>query len=100
MTITHLIAAVAVGAVIGIAGRFIMPPRRRVPVWLPVAVGVGAALLGTVVARLADSGSAGFSMAELAMQLTFGALGVALVAATADRQPMDRASQDRTGRSR
>jgi uncharacterized membrane protein YeaQ/YmgE (transglycosylase-associated protein family) len=100
MTIAHLIAAVAVGAVIGIAGRLIMPPRRRVPIWLPVAVGVGAALLGTVVARLADSDSAGFSIVELVVQVTFGALGIALVAATADRQPADSVRQDRTGRSR
>ncbi|GIF01257.1 GlsB/YeaQ/YmgE family stress response membrane protein [Paractinoplanes rishiriensis] len=100
MTITHLIAAVAVGTAVGIAGRLIMPPRRRVPVWLPVAVGIGAALLGTVVARLADSDSSGFSIAELTTQLTFAALGIAWVAATADRQPMDSASQDHAGRSR
>ena len=90
MTAVSLITAVAVGALIGFAGRLATSARRRIPLWLPVAVGVGAALLGTIIARLADSDAAGLTGTEVVLQVVLGALGVAVVVATGDRRPVER----------
>ncbi len=89
MTAVSLITAVAVGALIGIAGRLATPARRRTPLWLPMAVGIGAALLGTIIARLADSESAGLTRTEVVLQVALGVLGVSLAVATGDRRPVD-----------
>jgi len=83
MTVTSLATAVVVGVALGIAGALV---RRSVPFWLPAAVGVGAAVFATVVARIAADLPSGFSPAELGLQVVFAAGGVAVVVATADRR--------------
>lgn len=90
MTGLSLITAVAVGAVIGLAGRFLAFRGRTVPVWLPVAAGVAAAVMATVIARMANSDRPGPTVLELVLQVLFAAAGVAVVAVTADR-PASRA---------
>jgi hypothetical protein len=89
VTAVSLITAVTVGALLGLAGRLATSARRRTPLWLPVAVGVGAALLGTIIARLADSEAAGLTRTEVVLQVVLGVLGVALVVATGDRRPVE-----------
>ena len=99
MTISSLLTALAVGVVLGISGRFLVPAGRGVPFWVPLAVGIGAALLGTITARLAGIDTAGVSAIEVLLQTIFAGVAVALVTATADRRPSD-ARYDRIGGSR
>jgi uncharacterized membrane protein YeaQ/YmgE (transglycosylase-associated protein family) len=90
MTATSLISAVSVGLVLGILARWLVPACRNVPFWLPMAVGVGAALLGTVAARLAGINTSQVSPVELVLQVTLAGFGLGAVAATADRRPAGR----------
>jgi hypothetical protein len=83
MTVTSLVTAVAVGAVLGVAGWVV---RRGVPFWLPPAAGVGAAVFATTIARIAADLPAGFSLTELGLQVFFAASAVTAVVATADRR--------------
>lgn len=92
MTGTGLFSALLIGILIGAAGHLAVP-RGRVPFWVTLGAGTAAALLGAIVAGMAGIGVTGFSIAELLVQLVFGAIGVALVAGTADRRPADH--QDR-----
>ena len=87
MTATSLLTAVTVGLVLGILVRWLVPACRGVPFWLPLAVGVGAALSGTVAARLAGVDTSQVSVVELVLQVALAGLGVGAVAVTADRQP-------------
>lgn len=87
MTGTSLVTAVTVGLVVGALARWLVPACRGVPFWLPLAVGVGAAVLGTVTARLAGVDTSQVSPVELVLQVTLASLGVGAVAVTADRQP-------------
>ncbi|SDT27837.1 GlsB/YeaQ/YmgE family stress response membrane protein [Actinoplanes derwentensis] len=94
MTGLSLITAVAIGAVIGIVGRVLTRRGRNVPLWLPVAAGVAAAVLATVIARMANSDRPGPTLLEIVLQVLFAAAGVAVVAVTADR-PSSRSSARR-----
>ena len=87
MTLTSLATAVVVGVALGVAGAL---AGRRVPFWLPPAVGVGAAVFATTIARIAADLPSGFSPAELALQVIFAAGGVAVVVATADRRTSEK----------
>ncbi|GAA2528679.1 GlsB/YeaQ/YmgE family stress response membrane protein [Pilimelia columellifera] len=78
MTIGGIISALVVGLIIGALGRLVLPGRQSIPVWLTMAIGVAAALLGTVIARavgMADT--AGIDWTELALQIALAAAGVA-----------------------
>jgi hypothetical protein len=87
MTGTSLITAVAVGLVLGVLVRWLVPACRGVPFWLPLAVGFGAAIMGTVAARLAGVDASQLSPVELILQVALAGLGVGAVALTADGQP-------------
>ena len=82
MTVTGIITALIVGLVVGALGRLAVPHRRNIPIWLTMAVGVVAALLGAVLVRLAGINPSGFSLLELLLQVVLAAAGVALVALT------------------
>lgn len=97
MSVMHLVAAVAVGVGVGFIGHLVMPAGRRVPFWVPIAAAVGAALLATITAHMADSDPTGVSTTDIVMQVVFASLTITLVAATADRRP---ARRDRDGRVR
>jgi hypothetical protein len=86
VTAASLVTAVTVGLVIGVLARWRVPVCRGVPFWLPSAAGVGAAVLGTVGARLAGVDTSQVSPVELILQVTLGGLGVAAVVRTAGRQ--------------
>ncbi|OJF15239.1 hypothetical protein [Couchioplanes caeruleus] len=87
MTALSLIIAVTVGLVAGVTGGLQVRRSRPVPLWVPVAAGVAAAILATVIARMADSDRPGPTLVELLLQVIFAAAGVAVVAVTADRPP-------------
>jgi uncharacterized membrane protein (UPF0136 family) len=87
MTAFSLIIAVTVGLVIGVAGRLVACRGRSAPWWLPVSAAVAAAVLATVAVRMANTDHTAPTLLEVALQLLFAVVGVAVVAATADRIP-------------
>lgn len=86
MTGNALIHALVVGVSVGILGRFVLPGRDA-PVWLAIAVGLGAALLGTITARVAGVDVAAPSALRLAVQAGFAGAAVTLAVVTARRTP-------------
>ncbi len=86
MTITGLITALIVGLIVGALGRLVVPGKQRISIWLTLAIGVAAALLGTILARLVGINASGFSFLTLLIQVGLAGLGVALVAGTAMRR--------------
>ncbi|MFC4070295.1 hypothetical protein [Actinoplanes subglobosus] len=90
MTGQSLIIAVTVGVVLGVAGRLLAGRRRSLPLWLPPAAGVAAALLATVLTRMAATDPPTPATPEIILQVLFAAAGVTIVALTADRPSADR----------
>src|SRR3954451_25289059 len=52
MTVTGVISAIIIGAIIGALARLILPGRQHIPIWLTILVGVVAALVGAWLARV------------------------------------------------
>ncbi|HZM83871.1 MAG TPA: hypothetical protein VFC19_49775 [Candidatus Limnocylindrales bacterium] len=87
MTVEGIISAIVVGLIIGALGRLVLPGRQNIPVWLTIVVGIGAALLGTAIARgmgLADT--PGIDFTEILIQVVLAAIGVAVVAGFSNRR--------------
>jgi uncharacterized membrane protein YeaQ/YmgE (transglycosylase-associated protein family) len=80
MTVAGIISAIIVGLIIGALGRLVLPGRQAIPIWLTVLIGIGAALLGTAIARAAGlADTDGVDWIEVFIQVVIAALGVALV---------------------
>jgi uncharacterized membrane protein YeaQ/YmgE (transglycosylase-associated protein family) len=91
VTVTGIISALIVGLIIGALGRLVVPGRQNIPIWLTLLIGVGAALLGTVLARaIGVADTAGVDWTELLFQIVLAAIGVALVAGMAGRRRVSR----------
>lgn len=87
MTPGGIITALIIGLIIGALGRLVVPGRQAIPLWLTLLVGVGAALLGSVIAgSLGVRDTAGVDWIEIAIQIGLAALGVALVSGLAGRR--------------
>jgi len=54
MEVTDILSAILIGAVIGTLGRLALPGRQNIGVFVTLLVGIGAAVLGTFVARRFD----------------------------------------------
>ena len=81
MEITGVITAVVVGLIIGALGRLVVPGRQRLPIWLTLAIGVVAALAGTVIASVVGFGDTqGIDWLEVTLQVGLAALAIALLA--------------------
>jgi uncharacterized membrane protein YeaQ/YmgE (transglycosylase-associated protein family) len=79
MTIEGILGALVIGAVIGVLGRLVVPGKQDIPFWLTVAVGIVAALVGSlIVGPLRDTD--GVDWVELVVQVGLAAVGVAAVA--------------------
>ncbi|MER7165280.1 GlsB/YeaQ/YmgE family stress response membrane protein [Micromonospora sp. NPDC000207] len=87
MTVIGIITALIVGLIVGALGRLVVPGRQNMPIWLHMLIGVGAALLGTVLARALGlaTGSA-FNLGEFVVQVLLAAAAVALVAGVGGRR--------------
>jgi uncharacterized membrane protein YeaQ/YmgE (transglycosylase-associated protein family) len=92
MTAGGIITALIIGLIIGALGRLVVPGRQRIPIWLTMLIGVGAALLGSAIAR-----AGGFSETtgwidwrELLLQVLLAAVAVALVAGITSRRGVSR----------
>jgi uncharacterized membrane protein YeaQ/YmgE (transglycosylase-associated protein family) len=80
MTVAGIISALIVGLIIGALGRLVVPGRQNLPIWLTIAVGIVAALVGTALARGAGfADTDGVDWTEILVQIVLAALGVYLV---------------------
>jgi uncharacterized membrane protein YeaQ/YmgE (transglycosylase-associated protein family) len=85
--ITGFFWAIIIGLIIGALGRLVLPGRQDIPIWLTILIGIGAALLGTVVAGLFGvDDTRGIDWIELIIQVAFAAAGVAIVAGMRGRR--------------
>jgi len=82
MTVTGIIAAIVIGAIIGALARLILPGKQNSPIWLTIVVGIGAALVGTAIARAIGipTATSGIDWLELLVQLIVAVIAVAVVA--------------------
>jgi len=81
MTIGGIISAIIIGAVLGYVGRLVVPGKQSIPWWLTILVGIVAAFIGTLIARLFGvANTGGIDWIELILQVVVAALGVTLVA--------------------
>ncbi|MGC5028469.1 GlsB/YeaQ/YmgE family stress response membrane protein [Micromonospora sp. DT229] len=86
MEITGFFTAIIIGLIIGALGRLVVPGRQRIPILLTLAIGVVAALLGTLVAGLLGvDDTRGIDWIELFIQIAFAAVGVSVLAGTYGR---------------
>jgi uncharacterized membrane protein YeaQ/YmgE (transglycosylase-associated protein family) len=83
MTITGILSAILIGVVVGVLGRLLMPGKQRIGILLTVLVGIGAAFLGTALARAMGipTATSGVDWLELLVQVVVAAIGVGLVSA-------------------
>ncbi|SHF61408.1 GlsB/YeaQ/YmgE family stress response membrane protein [Streptoalloteichus hindustanus] len=81
MAVTGIISALIIGLIIGALGRLVVPGRQSIPLWLTIAIGVAAALLGTIVARaLGVAHTKGIDWIEIFIQVGLAAIGVSIAA--------------------
>ncbi|SDM83476.1 GlsB/YeaQ/YmgE family stress response membrane protein [Allokutzneria albata] len=79
MTFSVVISAVVMGVVIGVMARIVLPGKQRIPLWLTALVGIGSALVGTLLASLFNlSETPGIDWIELFIQLGIASAGVAI----------------------
>lgn len=83
MTITGILSAILIGVVVGVLGRLLMPGKQRIGILLTVLVGIGAAFLGTALARAMGipTATSGVDWLELLVQVVVAAIGVGIVSA-------------------
>ena len=79
--ISAIISAIIVGAIIGALGRLVVPGRQNISIWVTIAIGIVAALIGTFIANALGVGDTkGIDWIKLIIQVALAAVGVALVA--------------------
>ncbi|CAN5407537.1 GlsB/YeaQ/YmgE family stress response membrane protein [soil metagenome] len=88
MTITGIITAIIIGAVVGVLGRLLLPGKQPIGVLVTIVVGIVAALLGTFLARAMGiaTTTSGVDWLELLVQVVVAVVGVALVSAVMGRR--------------
>ncbi|MEH1097925.1 GlsB/YeaQ/YmgE family stress response membrane protein [Micromonospora sp. CPCC 205561] len=87
MEVTGFFTAIIIGLIIGALGRLVVPGKQHIPIWLTLLIGVVAAILGTLVAAaLGVDDTRGIDWIELALQVVFAAIGVAIAAGAYGRR--------------
>ncbi|MEU5883889.1 GlsB/YeaQ/YmgE family stress response membrane protein [Spirillospora sp. NPDC047279] len=82
MTVTGILTAIVIGAIIGVLGRLVLPGRQPIGILLTIGVGVLAALVGTAIAQSVGVATTdGIDWIELVFQIGLATAGVAAVAA-------------------
>ncbi|GLW66603.1 hypothetical protein Arub01_48470 [Actinomadura rubrobrunea] len=82
MTITGIITAIIIGAIIGALGRLLLPGRQPIGILMTLAVGIVAALIGTAIAQnVGVATTDGIDWIELVFQIGLAVIGVAAVSA-------------------
>ena len=99
MTVTGIITAIIIGAIIGALGRLVVPGRQPIPIWLTIVVGIVAAFIGTWLANVLgiSTNTPGIDWLELLVQVIVAALGVALVASLMGRRRTGLTGHRRSG---
>jgi uncharacterized membrane protein YeaQ/YmgE (transglycosylase-associated protein family) len=103
MQVTDVVSAVLVGLLVGVLGRLLLPGRQRIGIFVTFVIGVGAALLGSLVARWfgvndnapAHLGSVKWDWIELAIQVGFAVVGTAIAAAISHTRVADQTTTPR-----
>ena len=92
MTVTGIITAIIVGAIVGALGRLVVPGRQPIPIWLTILIGIVAAFIGTFIARALGipTQTSGIDWLELIVQVIVAAIGVAIVAGAYSRRGIRR----------
>jgi len=92
MTVTGIISAVVIGAIIGALARLILPGKQDIPIWLTILVGIAAAIVGTFLARAIGipTNTSGIDWLELLVQLIVAVIAVAIVAGVYGRRGIRR----------
>jgi uncharacterized membrane protein YeaQ/YmgE (transglycosylase-associated protein family) len=91
VTITGIITAIVIGAIIGFVGRLVAPGKQNIPIWLTVLVGIVAAFIGTAIAKLFGVASTGgIDWIELILQVIVAAIGVTIAAGAYSRRGVTR----------
>src|SRR3982750_3626332 len=81
-----IISAIIVGLIVGALGRLVVPGRQNISIWVTIAIGIVAALIGTFIANALGVGNTnGIDWIKLIIQVALAAVGVALVAGGASR---------------
>src|SRR6185312_1815229 len=82
VTVTSIIVAIVVGAIIGALGRLVVPGRQPIPIWLTIVIGIVAAFIGTAIANAVgiSTNTPGIDWLELLVQVIVAAIGVVLAA--------------------
>lgn len=92
MTVTGVITAIVIGAIIGLLGRLVVPGKQPIPIWLTIVVGIVAAFVGTFLARALGLPTAtnGIDWIELLVQVIVAAIFVVLVSRLYGRRSVSR----------
>ena len=91
MTITGIITAIIIGAIIGALGRLVVPGKQHIPIWLTIVIGIIAAFIGTFIARaFGVASTGGIDWIEILLQIVVAAIGVYAVAAMYGRRGVTR----------
>ena len=88
MTITGIISAIIIGAIIGALGRLVIPGRQPIPIWLTIVIGIVAAFIGSFIAGALGyaNSNGGFPWILLIIQVIVAAIGVAIAAGAYGRR--------------
>jgi uncharacterized membrane protein YeaQ/YmgE (transglycosylase-associated protein family) len=88
MTVTGIISAIIIGAIIGALGRLVVPGKQHIPIWLTIVIGIVAAFIGSFIAGALGYGNSngGIPWILLLIQVIIAAIGVAIVAGTYGRR--------------
>ncbi len=91
MTITGIITAIIIGAIIDALGRLVVPGKQNIPIWLTIVIGIVAAFIGTFIARaFGVASTGGIDWIEIVLQIVVAAIGVYAVAAMYGRRGVTR----------
>ncbi|HKA69170.1 MAG TPA: GlsB/YeaQ/YmgE family stress response membrane protein [Actinomycetes bacterium] len=81
MTVSGIISAIVIGAIVGILGRLVLPGRQPIGVLLTLVIGIIAALVGTWIAQqIGVDTTDGVDWIEIIFQVGLAALAIAAVA--------------------
>ncbi len=83
MTVTGIITAIIIGAIIGMLGRLFAPGKQNISILVTIIVGIVAALLGTAIwnaIQQSGSDTPGIDWIELIIQIILAVVGVSLAA--------------------
>ena len=88
MTITGVITAILIGALVGVIARLLLPGRQPIGMLVTILVGIVSALIGTWLARALGlpTATSGVDWIELLVQVVVAVIGVALVSALMGRR--------------